>query len=78
MSEKNIAYLCSGEDPDCKKSICEYLGLGPCSHRLDEQYRLVTDKETLFVEVYGGKIIEIFADELDYYKEEWNAKEVEL
>lgn len=78
MKEENIAYLCSGEDPDCKKSICEYLGRGGCSHRLDEKYRLKTDKETLFVEIDSGKIVEIFADELDYYKEEWNAKEVEL
>ena len=45
-------YVCDGNVPSCGKTICKWLGRGPCSHTSDIGYARYSEPH-VFVDVSG-------------------------
>ena len=57
--KQRVIYLCTGEKPDCKKTMCMLLGRGECERTTDERYARKTEHH--FITLEDGTLCEVEA-----------------
>lgn len=60
---QRIVYLCTGNKPDCRKTMCLLAGKGECQRTTDERYALNTEHH--FVTLEDGTLWEVWDEESD-------------